>query len=153
MNLKQYFRLVMCSIFQSGVKGVDSFHGTHFYLPKVYCKDGWNISLQMNYGSYASSENGYRTLGIDMQDVEWGFPSQHEPALEATAEYPEDTTSTVGSIAVNEIQKICDDLHGGIDWDVTLSPSNCASILEGGAKDWCKNLLPSTSYPARMPAK
>jgi hypothetical protein len=138
------------SIFQrsviSGKKGfMDekmSYNNTHFYCPRVYAKDGFFVSLQANYCNYCSSENGCRTLGHTMEEVEFGFPSMNEPLMFEYSEmygqddysYEDDgteiiypfnhlefnVTGTVGRIPVSVMETVFEK-HGGIDWDKTIS--------------------------------
>lgn len=51
------------------------YDNNYFHLPRVYCKDGFSISIQICNSSYSGSENGIRKFGIDWKLVEWGFPS------------------------------------------------------------------------------
>ena len=44
----------------------------HYPLPRIYCKDGFNISIQVNSMNYCGSENGLREFGLDWKMVEWG---------------------------------------------------------------------------------
>ena len=99
-----------------------------FFCSVIHCKDGFNVSLQINNGNYCSSENGYRTMGVDWKELEFGFPSMNEKDM---WKYSEEwgnpnwntefnVTQTVGRIPIEVMQAICDK-HGGIDWDVTLS--------------------------------
>ena len=78
-----------------------------FFLPRIHCKDGFNISIQVNNGNYCESENGTRTFGLDWKLVEWGFPSSEIDAQKYNAEDDGDTTNTVGG-------------YGGIDLAKTL---------------------------------
>lgn len=133
MNLILFFRLILMSIFQSSSKANKNFMGeefsydnSFFYCPKVYAKDGFNVSLQINNNNYCSSENGYRSLGHTMEDVEFGFPSENEELLHKYSEMWRDDSEdfdvigTVGSIPVSVLEKVFEK-HGGIDWDKTLS--------------------------------
>ena len=135
MTLKNYFTLITMSIFQRGKSNYDE---TYFHCPKVICKDGFNVSLQINNGNYCSSENGYRELGVDWQEVEFGFPSENDKNMWKHSEmygsptwgddykeipfneYGFNVTDTVGRIPVEDMQKVLDN-HGGIDWNATLS--------------------------------
>ena len=147
MNLTLFFRLIIMSIFQPIVtynKKSDfrnekmSYDNQLFYCPRVYAIDGFNVSLQIHNGNYCSSNNGYRTLGDTMLEVEFGFPSVNEPLM---FEYSElyynattddegnespfdastfDVTSTVGRIPVSVMEEVFAK-HGGIDWDKTIS--------------------------------
>ncbi len=91
-----------------------------FYLPRIYCKDGFNISVQVSNGSYCDSENGTRTFGLDWKLVEWGFPSEPIDGKKYNAEDDSDTTKTVGGwVDINLIDELCEE-HGGIDLAKTL---------------------------------
>lgn len=141
MNLKLYFRLVLASIFQpiviaqmkdsyKNLKPSDLYDLLHFYCPRIYCNDGWNISLQIHHANYCSSENGYRSFGLNIKDIEWGFPSFYDPDLRESAENPDDIISTVGSLSFDEIEKIINVNHKGIDWDTTLNTDNISKFLK-----------------------
>lgn len=126
MTLQQYFRLIIISIFQ---KKTENYDNKRFYCPRIYCKNGFNISLQINAFNYCSTENGYRKLGLDYKTVEWGFPNKNEKKLWKSSELWDesakdfDVTNSVGSIEIEKIQEIIDD-NGGIDWDQTLDINN-----------------------------
>lgn len=127
MNLTLFFRLILMSIFQSSVTydkkkyGEDmSYSNQYFYCPKVYAKDGWNVSLQIHNGNYCESINGYREFGHTMVSVEFGFPSDYEELLVPYAEDPDDITNTVGKIPISVIESIFEK-RGGIDWEKTIS--------------------------------
>lgn len=96
-----------------------------FYLPRIYCKDGFNISIQVHNGNYCESENGTRTFGLDWKLVEWGFPSEHIDPIKYHADgyaYDAnlDTTKTVGGyVEIGLIDELCEK-HGGIDLAKTL---------------------------------
>lgn len=92
-----------------------------FYLPRVYCKDGFNISIQVNQGNYCASENGTRTFGLDWKLVEWGFPSEPIDGEKYNAEDKENTTNSVGGwVDVKLIDELCEE-HGGLDLQTTLA--------------------------------
>ena len=154
MKLEHYFRLIVMSIFQGSItynkKNYSdqpmSYDNQMFYCPTVHCKDGFNVSLQIHNGNYCSSENGYRTMGVDWKELEFGFPSMNEKDMwkhsemldssnwdEEGEEMPFDetgfdVTGSVGRIPIEEMQAICEK-HGGIDWDVTLSKENANKFL------------------------
>ena len=103
----------------------NAYMSTHFLLPRIHCKDGFNISIQVNKGNYCASENGVRTFGTDWKLVEWGFPSEHIDAKKYNAEnYLEeeeiDTTQTVGGYVEIELMDQLLQEHGGIDLQTTL---------------------------------
>ena len=96
-----------------------------FFLPRIYCKDGFNISIQVNRGNYCGSENGTRTFGLDWKLVEWGFPSEEiDPVKYNVDGYAYDanidTTQAVGCyVEIGLINELCEK-HGGIDLAKTL---------------------------------
>lgn len=90
-----------------------------FILPKVYCKDGFNISIQIHNGSYCGSENGIRKFGIDWKLVEWGFPSQPIDAEKYMSERAETINGVGGYVPVELMEELIEE-HGGIDLQTTL---------------------------------
>lgn len=94
----------------------------YFHLPRIYCKDGFNISIQVNDGNYCGSENGYRTFGNEWKMVEWGFPSEAIDCRLYDAECYTDaeTVNSVGSVEIEKIDELLKS-HGGIDILATLS--------------------------------
>ena len=104
----------------------------YFHLPRIYCKDGFNISIQVNDRSYCGSENGYRKFGKEWKLVEWGFPSQlisHKLYM-SECETDEETTNSVGSVETEHIDALLES-HGGIDILTTLS--NAHEWMKGAA--------------------
>jgi hypothetical protein len=93
----------------------------YFHIPRIYCKDGFNISIQVNNGNYCASENGTRTFGLDWKLVEWGFPSSEIDGEKYNAEDVSDTTDSVGGyVDIKLIDELCEQ-HDGIDLSTTLS--------------------------------
>lgn len=94
----------------------------YFHLPRIYCADGFNISVQVNEGSYCGSENGYRKFGSEWKMVEWGFPSQAIDNMEYSAECitDEETVNSVGCVEIEKIDMLLES-HDGIDILATLS--------------------------------
>ena len=91
----------------------------YFFVPRIYCKDGFNISIQVNQGNYCASENGTRTFGLDWKLVEWGFPSSHIDGKKYNAESSPTTESVGGYVEVGLIDELCEK-HGGVDLAKTL---------------------------------
>ena len=131
MNLTLFFRLILMSIFQHSTKLCKTSIGNPFnydnqlfYCPRVFAKDGWNVSLQIHNGNYCSSENGYRFFGSTMEEVEFGYPSDNEPLMFKYSElYDEedlDITDSVGRIPISIMEEVFEK-HGGIDWEKTIS--------------------------------
>lgn len=92
-----------------------------YYIPRVYCKDGFNISIQVSEYSYAGSENGIRTYGMEWKLVEWGFPSEEIDGEKYNAEDPEDIKNTVGGYVAIELMEELLNEHGGIDYVETFA--------------------------------
>ena len=141
MNLTLFFRLIVMSIFQSQVSHNKTIYGEQmsydnqlFFCPKVYALDGFNISLQIYNGNYCSSNNGYRSFGDTMEEVEFGFPSEDDKLLheysemygstltdcDTKEEIPFTSVGGVGKIPVSVLEELFSK-HGGIDWEKTIS--------------------------------
>lgn len=106
----------------------ETYNSTHFSLPRIHCKDGFNISIQVSNGNYCANENGVRTFGTNWELVEWGFPSEQIDAKKYNAEnYLKeeeiDTTQTVGGYVEIELMDKLLQEHGGIDLQATLKKS------------------------------
>ena len=106
----------------------ETYKSTYFVLPRIHCKDGFSISIQVNNGNYCASENGLYTFGTDWKLVEWGFPSEHIDAKKynAVIDFDEediDTTPTVGGYVEIELMDKLLQEHGGIDLQATLKNS------------------------------
>lgn len=103
-----------------------SYDRSLFYCPHVFANDGFNVSLQINYGNYCSSNNGYRTLGDTMIDIEFGFPSMNESLMFKYSEMYSDeeinfnVTNSVRNIPISVMEEVFAK-HGGIDWNKTIS--------------------------------
>lgn len=90
-----------------------------FFIPRIYCKDGFNISIQVHQGNYCASENGTRTFGLDWKLVEWGFPSEDIDEEKYNAESSPTTESVGAYVEVGLIDELCEK-HGGVDLAKTL---------------------------------
>jgi hypothetical protein len=97
----------------------EAYDTQHFFLPRVFCTDGFNISIQVNHGNYCASENGTRSFGLDWKLVEWGFPSEEIDAEKFNAE-DTTTTNSVGGYVEIELMEELINKHGGIDLMKTL---------------------------------
>lgn len=97
----------------------DKYDNTIFFLPRIYCKDGFNISVQVHNGNYCASENGTRTFGLDWKLVEWGFPSSPIDFEKYNAEDTDTMRSVGGYVEIGLIDRLCEE-HGGMDLQQTL---------------------------------
>ncbi len=136
MNLTLFFRLISMSIgmgsknFSTQDKTTESFYrNTYFYCPRVVAKDGFSISLQINNGNYCKSENGYRELGHSWEEVEFGFPSEHDDLLVEYSQNKKDVTNSVGMIPVSVLEVLFEK-RGGVDWDKTISIEHYNKLLD-----------------------
>ena len=100
-----------------------------FYLPRIYCKDGFNISVQVHNGNYCASENGTRTFGLEWKLVEWGFPSEHIDGKKYNAESSPTTESVGGYVEIGLIDELCEK-HGGVDLAKTLQEEYASKQTE-----------------------
>ena len=136
MTLQEFVNTMAFGMLMASIKGSirtqksmeEAYQSTYFLLPRIHCKDGFNISIQVNKGNYCASENGVRTFGTNWELVEWGFPSEHIDAKKYNAEnYLEeeeiDTTQTVGGYVEIELMDKLLQEHGGIDLQATLKNS------------------------------
>lgn len=145
MNLTLFFRLIMMSIFQGTVTNdkknrMDqpmNYDTTIFRIPRVYAKDGFNVSLQAHNCNYCASENGYRELGHTMEEVEFGFPSENEELMHLYSEdyeyrdleTPFNITDHIGIIPVSVMETVFEK-HGGIDWEKTISIEHFNQLIK-----------------------
>ena len=99
----------------------NTYDRNYFIIPRIYCKDGFNISVQVNSSNYCGSENGIRKFGLDWKLVEWGFPSSEIDGEKYNAEDASDTMGSVGGyVDIKLIDELCEQ-HEGIDLSTTLS--------------------------------
>ena len=110
-----------------------NYERSFFHLPRIYCKDGFNISIQVNCGNYCGSENGWRKFGKEWKGVEWGYPSEEIDSVKYNSE-SEDTIGSVGCIETELIDELLES-HGGIDIVATLS--NAHQWLETELRYFC----------------
>ena len=116
MTFAQFVKLFIYARFQNREA---SYLHDYFYVPRIVCADGFNVSLQVNSGNYCESENGYREFGKEFVSAEFGFTSIHEPMFAEYSENEEDTTGSVGRVPVEVIDN-CLVSHGGIDLAATV---------------------------------
>lgn len=131
MKLNDYLSLCICSQIIGFLKRESKYPTIEnikecydrnlFYTPRIYCKDGFNISIQVHKGNYSASENGYREFGLKWQTVEWGYPSK---VLHNPKRYCHETPGTAETVGVQTPIEVMDELlvsHGGIDVEKSLS--------------------------------
>lgn len=124
-NLKENELNNFLSVFTNTIAGArgtfaEGYDKGGFCLPRIYCNDGFNISIQTASGCYCGSENGIRTFGMEWKLVEWGFPSMPIDGQKYSAEDDEDTTNTVGGYVELSLMEELLDEHGGIDYPTTF---------------------------------
>lgn len=98
----------------------EAYDNEMFTIPRIFCNDGFNISVQVNRANYGGSENGIRKFGLDWKLVEWGYPSSEIDGEKFNAEDTDNTKKTVGAyVEVGLIDELCES-HGGVDLLTTL---------------------------------
>lgn len=133
MSVKEFVNTSMVIMVQSQIKSTftnptmekmeEVYNNFLPTLPRVYAKDGFNISIQCRNGNYCASENGTRTFGFEWKLVEWGFPSEPIDGKKYNAEDEDDTTNTVGAyVLIEDIESLIEE-HGGFDLETTLKRS------------------------------
>ena len=125
MKLQEYLQiwtLIACK-----GNGKKNYAKSHFIIPAIICKDGFIISVQVNSSSRCTSENGNCTYGETWLIAEWGFPNRpidgmkYNCVLRDCEDFKnEDTTESMGSASVKDLQELLDE-HGGIDVIQTFS--------------------------------
>lgn len=90
-----------------------TFDPSNRYLvrPRIYCKDGFSISVQGGTEFHYCSPRRHCNQYIE---VELGFPSAADPLLENYAEDPSDPTGTVYGYVPIEVVESLVEKHGGI---------------------------------------
>lgn len=84
--------------------------------PRVWCRDGFNISIQGGEGSYSTPRKNVQ----EFMAMECGYPNRVEELILEFAEDRANPTETVyGWVPIDIIQQVIDK-HGGIDRDRTF---------------------------------
>lgn len=88
-----------------------------FYVrPRVWCRDGFNISIQGGEGSYSTPRKNVK----EFMAMECGYPNRVEELILEFADDPANPTETIyGWVPIEIIQQVIDK-HGGIDLDQTI---------------------------------
>lgn len=78
--------------------------------PRVYCKDGYNVSIQAGSGIYCTprmnlKDGGYLT-------VELGFPSVEDKLINKYAECEDYTQTVYGYVPIEIVEELIEK-HGG----------------------------------------
>jgi len=100
----------------------------HYVVPSLFCKDGFNISIQASSGHYCSPRHEEKLMAFDYDDsdiihteFELGFPSEKEELLLEYAEEEDKPTQTVyGWVPLAILLQVIEK-HGGIDYHKSLS--------------------------------
>lgn len=85
--------------------------------PRIYCKDGFNMSVQAGNAIYCEPRTNLET---GYSSAEIGFPSEEEPLINKYAENPNDYTETVYGYVPCELIDEVIEKHGGIDEEKTF---------------------------------
>lgn len=78
--------------------------------PRVYCKDGFSISIQANCHAYCTPR--VNDL-VEYEKVELGFPNKIDELIEPYSEDPGRTGTVYGYVPVELVEQLLE-LHGGI---------------------------------------
>lgn len=85
--------------------------------PRIYCKDGFNMSVQAGSAIYCTPR---KNLVTGYSSAEIGFPSEEEPLINEYAENSNDYTETVYGYVPCELIDEVIEKHGGIDEEKTF---------------------------------
>lgn len=83
-------------------------------MPRVYCNDGYNVSIQANSFAYCEPRIDDSPMGYTK--VELGFPSSIDDEFKPYAEDEGDWTNTVYAYVPTDIVNKVIERHGGIDY-------------------------------------
>ena len=95
--------------FFSGPKTAEDIMNGFVQRPRVFCLDGFNLSIQANFGAYCRP----RTNKGPYEAVELGYPSCHDSVIIGFAEEPSNPTGTVYPYVPVEIVALSILAHGG----------------------------------------
>ena len=86
--------------------------------PRIYCNDGFNLSVQANEGTYCAPR---RLLDENetYYEAEIGYPSEVEPLITEFAEEPDYTNTVYPYVSTDLIEQVLEK-HGGIDEEKTF---------------------------------
>lgn len=112
MTVKDFFEQTMDS------QMTESTYNIRRPRPRVFCKDGFNISIQANRTAYCRPrENDL----VDYESVELGYPNKLDDLIADYAEVFGTTGTVFGYVPVNLVNELLEK-HGGIDyWDYSSS--------------------------------
>jgi hypothetical protein len=95
---------------------------------RIFCTDGFNLSVQAGFGKYCSPRISYDNIDFDgpYTEFEVGFPSSFETLLEPYGDQSDDVCGYVPVKVIVEIIR----KHGGIPTDAVCDlPSGIAGYL------------------------
>lgn len=124
MTVYEYLMIGMLSSLRNIglIKDINTYEDVYnkhpFYIPKIVCNDGFEISFQIHNFAYCSSNNGHQKFG-KIKTLEWGYPSEDHNLLLDSAEDKSDIINTVGKIDIDLAEKLIEN-HGGINLDSML---------------------------------
>lgn len=84
--------------------------------PRIYCNDGFNLSVQAGIGMYSTP----RKTAKSYSTVEVGFPSEPDEMLASYAEDIRNQTETVYPYTDFDVVNALIEKHGGIDVEKTF---------------------------------
>lgn len=89
--------------------------GVFILMKRIVCEDGFNFSVQANYGAYCTPRLTHRNKFTNIYiEYEIGYPSEYEQMIIEYAEDSESPTNTVYPYVPKEIIEAVIAKHGGI---------------------------------------
>lgn len=101
MTLKDYLKI----IYDEEISQVNNY----WFYPRIYCNDGFNISIQGGVGLYSKPN----TKSVTYETMEIGFPSENDLLINVDEEVK-------GFVPVSKIQNMIE-RHEGINIKMTLT--------------------------------
>lgn len=98
------------------IEGTFSDNPLRYIRPRIFCIDGFHMSVQGSMGAYSSP----RQMTDKYSSLEIGFPSHEESLIMEYAETVETPTDTVYAyVPVDVVQSVIEK-HGGINVEKTF---------------------------------
>lgn len=112
MTLKEFFK-------KTYPHEKEDFERRFHVRKRIYCKDGFNLSVQANEGAYCAPRRMIKGNKETYYEAEIGYPSEVEPLIIEFAEEPVYTKTVYPYVPTNIIEQVLEK-HGGIDVEKTF---------------------------------
>lgn len=112
MTLKEFFK-------KTYPHDKEDFNKRFYVRPRIFCKDGFSLSVQANEGAYCTPRRMVEDGNETYYEAEIGYPSEVEPLIMEFAEEPHYTDTVYPYVPTSLIEQVLEK-HGGIDVEKTF---------------------------------